>query len=286
MDAAQVDNPQFSNGRWSPLVWNFVNRVAHEVSKTHPDKWIGALAYWDYAYHPAELVLEPNVVVQMCLHTRNWFCPSMEVNDTKVFTEWVEAEGDRRPLYLWLYYNFPALQSMYGGWNGFPSYFAHTAAQQVDMYCEAGVRGIFFEHSSEFGETHLIDVPDLYVSLRMAEDGELDGDELIDEFFAKFYGHGAEPMRKAYELIEDTYGTPAGYPEEIQTSPGHQHQTEELAWGSLGTESLLARLTDLVAEAESLAQTQIEEDRVELFRKGILDYMLGGKQAYDAALAP
>ena len=283
---AEMDNPQFSNGKWSRLVWTFVNRVAREVRKTHPDKWIGALAYWDYAYYPEGLDLEPNVAVQLCLHTRNWFCPSMEVNDTKVFTEWVQAEGGKRPMYVWLYYNFPALQSMYGGWNGFPSYFAHTAVKQMEMYRKAGMRGVFFEHSSEFGETHLIDVPDLYVSLRMAEDGQLDGDELIDEFFDKFYGAAAEPMRQAYGLIEDAYITPEGYPDEIQTSPGHQHQTEELAWGSLGTESLLTRLTELVAKADKLADTRVAQERVDLFRVGILDYMLEGKRAYEAKLAP
>ncbi|HJN17366.1 MAG TPA: DUF4838 domain-containing protein [Armatimonadota bacterium] len=286
LDETEMDNPQFSNGRWSRLVWSFVNRVAREVKTTHPDKWIGALAYWDYAYYPEGLDLEPNVVVQMCLHTRNWFCPSMEVNDTKVFTEWVDAESDRRPMYLWLYYNFPALQSKYGGWNGFPSYFAHTAAEQMEMYREAGMRGVFFEHSSEFGETHLIDVPDLYISLRMAEDGQLDGNALIDEFFDKFYGAASVPMREAYGLIEDAYITPERYPEEIRTSPGHQHQTEELAWGSLGTEALLTRLTELVDEAEGLAETQVEKDRVDLFRRGILDYMLAGKQQYEAGLAP
>jgi hypothetical protein len=284
MDAAETDNPQFSNGKSSRLVWSFVNRVAREVRKTHPEKWIGALAYWDYACYPEGLELEPNIAVQLCLHTRNWFCPSMKVNDTKVFSEWMAAEGGKRPIHLWLYYNFPALQSMYGGWNGFPSYFAHTAVEQMQTYRKAGVRGVFFEHSSEFRETHLIDVPDLYVSLRMAEDGQLDGDKLIDEFFDKFYGPAAEPMRQAYGLIEDAYITPAGYPEEIQTSPGHQHQTEKLAWGSLGTEKLLARLTKLVDKAEDLAKTQVAKDRVKLFRVGILDYMLEGKRAYEAQL--
>ena len=45
-------------------------------------------------------------------------------------------------------------------------------------------------------------------------------------------------MREAYGLIEDAYMTPEGYPDEIRLSPGNQHQTEELAWGSLGTENL------------------------------------------------
>ena len=343
LDADEADNPQFSNGKCSNYVWGFVNKVARAVRKTHPDKWIGALAYWEYAYYPegnvgAQFIapsplrdgrdesrdygpgaveLEPNVVVQMCLHTRNWWCPSMERNDRKVFDTWVSHSegphrGDRdpsegphrgdqtqsggtlsgppspdtsppdspRPLYLWLYYCFPALQSYGEGWNGFPSYFAHTAIRQMAMYHKAGVRGIFIEHSSEFGQTHLIDVPDLYITLRLADDPKLGGEELFDEFFTSFYGAVAKPMREAYELIEDTYSTPANYPDEVQQSPGHQHQTEELAWKWLGTPERLARLTELVDAATARADTDLAKRRVALFRTGILDYMSEGSRQY------
>lgn len=286
LDASEADNPQFSNGKASRYIWGFVNRVAAEVRKTHPGKWIGALAYWEYAYHPKDVDLEPNVLVQMCLHTRNWWCPSMERNDRLVFDSWVGNEGKRRPLYLWLYYNFPALQSWAEKWNCFPSYFAHTAIGQMAMYREAGLRGIFMEHSCEFGESHLIDVPDMYLSLRLADNPDLGGEALLDEFFPNFYGPAAEPMREAYLLIEEAYGTPANYPVEIQESAAHQHQTEVLAWKWLGTEERLARLSELMADARSRASTDLERQRVDLFASGIVDYMLEGKRQYEAKQKP
>jgi hypothetical protein len=281
LDAEEAKNPQFTNGRASKYVWSFVNAVAKETRKTHPDKWIGALAYWEYGYYPEGLDLEPNIVVQMCLHTRNWWCPSMEVNDRKVFDSWVQHEGKRRPLYLWLYYCFPALQSMWGKYNSFPSYFAHTAVPQMEMYNEANIRGIFFEHSSEFGQTHLMDLPDLYVCLKLADDPALNGEKLIDEFFTRFYGSAAEPMRKLYEGLERTYSSPASYPVEIQTSAGHQHQTQELAWKWLGTAERMAEWQGLMDAAKAAAKTDLEQERVALFERGMWEYMVKGKRQWE-----
>ena len=65
MNKAEEKNPQFNNGKASDYVFNFVNKVAREIRKTHPDKWIGALAYSSYAYYPDKVEVEPNVVVQL-----------------------------------------------------------------------------------------------------------------------------------------------------------------------------------------------------------------------------
>ncbi|MGQ9731848.1 MAG: DUF4838 domain-containing protein [Candidatus Zipacnadales bacterium] len=285
LDAKEATNPQFTNGHASRYIWTFVNKVAREVRQTHPDKWIGALAYWEYGYYPEGIELEPNIIVQMCLHTRNWWCPSMEVNDRKVFDTWVQREGKRRPLYLWLYYCFPALQSYWGKYNSFPSYFAHTAVQQMRMYHEAGIQGIFIEHSSEFGQTHLMDVPDLYVTLKLADDPSLDGEKLIDEFFSRFYGAAAEPLQRLYESIEQTYIRPSSYPPEIQKSPAHHHQTQELAWKWLGTEERMAEWSQLMEQAKRLAHTDLEKQRVALFERGMWEYMVEGKRQYEALAA-
>ncbi len=78
-------------------MFNFVNKVAREIAKSHPTKWIAALAYSDYACYPAKIQVEPNVAVQLCLHTRNWWCPSMEANDRKTLRQWRE-QAPARPL--------------------------------------------------------------------------------------------------------------------------------------------------------------------------------------------
>jgi len=280
MNQAEMKNQQFNNGKASDYIFGFVNKVAREVGKTHPDKWIGALAYSDYAYYPETVDLAPNVLMQLCLHTRNWWCPSMEVNDRKVLNQW-RAAGPNRPMYLWLYYNFPALNANYGNFGYFPGYFAHSVVKQMDLYRQANIRGIFMEHSSEFRESYLMDQLEFYVTLKLADDPTLDGDALIDEFFERYYGAAAKPMQALYNRIEDLFSNPKYYPATIRRSPGHQHQTELLAWESLGTPSRMTQMAALMAHAKAAASTPEEKARVALFEKGQWDYMVAGRKRYD-----
>ncbi len=284
LNQAEMSNQQFNNGKASDYVFGFVNKVAREVRKTHPDKWIGALAYSDYAYYPTRFRVEPNVVVQLCLHTRNWWCPSMEANDRRVIREWRTADPDR-PLYLWLYYNFPALNAQYGGWRYFPGFFAHSVVEQMKLYHDNRFQGIFMEHSSEFGQTYLMDQLEFYVTLKLADDPSLDGNRLIERFFAEYYGAAARPMRALYDQIEATFTDPRNYPPEIQQSPGHQHQTAELAWEWLGTPERMAAMQKLMDQALAAARTDMEKRRVAAFKGGLWDYMVAGRQEYDAIKA-
>jgi hypothetical protein len=280
MNPAQRTNEQFNNGKASNYVWGFVCKVAEAVRRSHPGKWIGALAYADYAYVPETVTPGPNVVVQLCLHTRNWWCPSMEVNDLKVLNDW-RGLDEARPLYLWLYYCFPALNAQYGDFAYFPGFFARTIVQQMQRYEQARIRGIFMEHSSEFGQTTLMDQLEFYVTLKLADDPSLDGNALIAEFFERYYGAAAKPMAELYGRIEDTFSNPANYPEAIRKSPAHQHQTEELAWGSLGTPERMLEFAALMARAQTAARTPDEQARVDAFRKGIWEPMAAGRKRYE-----
>jgi hypothetical protein len=281
LNRAEDANEQFNNGRASDYVFNFVNKVACEVRKTHPKKWIGALAYSDYAYYPTWAGCERNVIVQTCLHTRNWWCPSMEANDRKVIAQWRQADPNR-PLYLWLYYNFPALNAQYGDFRYFPGYFAHQAVKQMKLYHDNRFQGIFMEHSSEFGQSTLMDQVEFFVTLKLADDPTLDGDALIDEFFSRYYGHAARPMQQLYDSMEDLFTNPKYYPERIRKSPGHQHQDAELAWDWLGTPAHLAKLQPLMDQAVAAAATPLEKQRVDLFKRGQWDYVVGGREQYEA----
>ncbi len=280
LNPAEKDNPQFNNGYASDYIYEFTNRVAREVGKRHPGKWLGQLAYSTYAYHPLNVKLEPNIQVQMCLHTRNWWCPSMEANDRKVLRDWREQEPDR-PLYLWLYYCFPALNARSGNFHYFPGFFARQVVEQMRMYHDAGIRGMYIENSSECDATFLMDQLEYYVTFKLADDPTLDGNRLIEEFFTGYYGAAAEPMKALYCRIEDIFTNPKYYPPEIQGSAAHQHQTEELAWKWLGTPERMAQMQQLMDQAVAAARTDAEKQRVDMFKRGIFDYMVEGRRLYD-----
>ena len=89
------------NGWASDYIWGFTNRVARELQKTHPDKYLLQLAYGTYTWHPS-FPLEPNIAVDMCLHTRNWWAPTTIQMDRGIVEQWAPEAG-KRPMHCWLY---------------------------------------------------------------------------------------------------------------------------------------------------------------------------------------
>ena len=277
---SEKDNPQFSNGKRSNYLFEYVNKVAVETRKTNPKQWISALAYADYAYYPDKIKLEPNVSVMMCLHTRNWWCPSMEKNDMKVFNQWTNNEAGKRPLYVWLYYCFPALNANGDGYALFPGFFVHQMAKQTRMYHKAGIRGIFLEHSSEFNQSYLGDQLELYVQWRLADNPNQDLEKLIDKFFNGYYGKAAGPMKEMYLDIEKTFTDPSTYPDSIQKSPAHQHQTRQLTYECEATPERIAKYQKLIEQAKGLAGNANEIERIDLFDKALIQPLVEGIEKY------
>jgi hypothetical protein len=148
----------------------------------------------------------------------------------------------------------------------------------MKLFHETHISGMFLQNSSEFDESYLMDQVELYVTLKMADQPDLDGNQLINEFFTRYYGAAAGPMKELYLAIEETFSNPQNYPLEIQRSDAHQHQSRELAWGALGIPERMTRFGQLLAQAKAAAQTPKEKERVALFEQGQWEYMLQGQR--------
>ncbi|NLC57998.1 MAG: DUF4838 domain-containing protein [Armatimonadetes bacterium] len=274
LPASQPFDPFFTNGLHSDYFFNFVNEVAKEVRKTHPRKWIVTLAYMTHGAHPKRVKLEPNVAVQFCFacNRLNYDRASYE-HEIALLREWAKEEKGR-PLYLWLYYTFPVEIANGNRFHCFPGFFAHAIGEQFRLFRECGIRGMF--HCG-YGQ----DV-EAYLTYQLMEDASLDVDALLDDYFRGLYGAAAAPMKRLYLAIEQTYSNPANYPEAIASGrkEGHHHQTEEIAWGWLGTEQRMAEFGKLLAQAKAAARTAEEKHRVALFEKSTWNYMVAGRQLY------
>jgi hypothetical protein len=121
---------------------------------------------------------------------------------------------------------------------------------------------------------------DFYITMKLLDDPELDIDEILDEFFASYYGASAEPMKKLYLRIEEIYSDPDNYLPEVRTEERQFHQNEEIAWKYLGTEEHVAELGALMQQAKQLVITDVEKQRVQLFERGVWNYMVEGIKKY------
>jgi hypothetical protein len=269
-----ADSPMFTNGRHSDYFFQFVNEVAKIVGKRYPDKRIVCLAYMTHGAPPKRFRLEPNVLVEYCFacNRLNFDRVSYE-HEVDLLQQW-RQQYPGRTFYLWLYYTFPVEIANNGKFHCFPGFFAHAIGEQFELFRKYDYRGAF--HCGYGQEV------EAYLTYRLMDDPSLNVDTLLDDYFARLYGPAAAPIRKFYDTVEQTYGSPASYPEAIATGKleGHHHQTEEVAWGYLGNAKRMESLAKLIAEAKAAAQTSEQKQRVALFEMGTWDYMVAGRNLY------
>ena len=253
----------FNDGRASRLWFTFVNRIASELKKTHPDKYLSTLAYENYFWHPG-IVLESNVAVSPCLAVRNHWQRTYRENELAQYQKWV---ADKRPTFLWNYYCFPEEPAVINHWHCWPGFMIRYEAKMIQRYARDGIRGVFL---CGIGEQ-----VDYYLTLKLYDDPTADVEVLLEEFFQLYFGQAAGPMKRFYNSIEETYSNPENWPQD-----GGFHQTEALAWGRLGTEARMARLKACMDEALAAEVDPIIKTRIERWRLGVWEYMVSGREAY------
>jgi hypothetical protein len=252
----------FATGTASDYVFGFVNAVAKEVAKTHPDKYISTLAYHVYSYPPS-FPLEPNVAVAPCIQTCYGYT-SLWDNDVKFYNQWITRGGNR--FYVWNYFHHPMERAIMEGYKCFPCFMPDVISEWVKRYPRDGVRGFFL---CGIGEQL-----DYYLYMQTALDTGTDYRQLIDEFFSLYFGAAGEPLEKFYYRIS-----------EINRETRKIGTSVKASWMRMGTEERMKELGALMDAAVKLAATDLEKKRVETWRKGVWEYMVEGRQQYLKELA-
>jgi len=262
---AERGKGQFSNDQASDYIFTFVNRVAREVGKSHPGKFLATAAYANYAYPPQREPLAPNVSIQFALHSRMVYRPAVQDNDRTILAAWAAEGQDRRSL-LWLYYLFPVYSAQLGKFHCFPGFFAHGIDGWFKLFHRQGIRGAFFEGMGQDVEA--------YLTFKLMDDPTLNVDALLEEYFTSMYGPAAGPLKRLYLRIEEIYSNPDNYPADAH------HQTAEIAWGRLGTPERMDEFGALMTLAQAQAESDAQKARVRLFDKQIWEYMTVGREMY------
>lgn len=268
---AQLDSnpagagPQFSTGTHSDYFFRFVDAVARELARTHPQAPLVTLAYMTHAAPPRSFRLHPGVMVQFCFTAnRSPFSPQY-AHELALLDQWAAESRGRRPLYLWLYDTFPLETARNGRYHCFPGFFSHRLADQMRRFRRLGVRGMF--HCGFAQDL------DAYLTLQMMDDPDQDVDALIDEYCRGLYGRAAAPMKALYAALEETYCDPA-------LRPSHAMSGPELNWGILGNAERMDRFQALLDQACAAAVDEHERAGVDLFERSVWSYMKAGREQF------
>lgn len=193
----EADPDRGPRGVLSNHVWDFVNRVAKEVARTHPDKLIYCCAYGTYSLPPANIdKLEPNVQV-LIVGGRRPKSGVAQQAEIRAFRESWLPKTDRP---IMIFENYPLTNR---GWY-LPCFMARTIGQSINE--TKGIsRGeeIWICPHQQFDGAAAFDAFQVYFTARMYWGGkEQDIEALLDEYCRLLYGPAAVQMKAFFDYCE------------------------------------------------------------------------------------
>lgn len=233
----------------SDYVFGFLDRVAREVYKTHPDRIILGAAYSSYRLPPASIDrFSPNVAVSVNNVGRPAFTnPERWEAYQKLVADW---QSKLAPGHLLRVENNLYANSRKGPVR-WPVIHPHQFAKDL-----RAMKGISMGERNEIprGKNQVFTAPgsnhlNLYVNARFLWDADQDIEALLDEYYQRFYGPAAEQMKAAFEFSEKQ-GRDAGMAEQVRF--GELLQTAREAAGDTIHSQRIQVLMDELAPLDEL----------------------------------
>ena len=248
-DCAAVDKRE---GTHMGSLLEFVNKVADNVGKKHPDVNIGTLAF-SYTRRPPQgkLKARPNVQIELCtieccvihpLTTKDQSC-RRNISLQEDLPRWNEICDQ---MFIWNYN------------TNFHNYLLpcpnlRVLEPNIRLFAANDVKGVFMQgttgHHCTEGEMADLRV---YMTGRLLWDPTLSGEKLFNEFLDLHYGRAADPIRQFINRIHD----------KAEKSGLHVNCFGRLATYGLDETDAQAGL-DAFAKAMDLAENDTIRTRVE-----------------------
>lgn len=177
---------------------SFCNRIAERVTKKYPDVLFGFLAYVQYTRPPVREKLHPNLVPQIApitycrAHTalQSDMCPSRAAIK-KIAEGWGKKSGTVS------YYN----------------YMFHLAEVTVPYPMIRQMSDelpILYGNNITFWQPETLSnfesvLPGMVIAMRMSWDTKAKPADILNEFYALFYGSAEKPMRRYWQIFDDAW---------------------------------------------------------------------------------
>jgi hypothetical protein len=250
---------QEEGGAHSGPLLRYVNALAEQIEKKHPDKLIDTLAYQYTEDPPAVTRPRRNVRIRLCPIGACEAHPYEQCPYNAYFMKNLQAWSkitDR--LYVW-HYNTNFAHYLLP----FPDF--DELATDIPMYKRHGVVGLFMEGAvSKGGGAENAELRS-YVMAKLLWDVKADVNKLVNEFLDACYGKAAKPMRAYFDLMQRQVRiAPNGLGRHvwIYDSPSAPYLSDEF----------LASARELFRQAEAAADNDAVRARVREARIGI-DYV-------------
>jgi hypothetical protein len=197
-------------GRMSDYFWGFLTRVAADVAKKYPDKYVMGLAYSAHRLFPSNMEKLPeNVAVTYCQSRVLGMMPARQNELGKDRDEWLNKMSNKE-FFIWDYY-------LIHNRNQFPPFpVIFTKLQQTEAKKLYGrIKGEMIEcaYLHKKDGNMIIAYPGLnhltyYLQSKLYWDKDLDLNALMQDYCEKFYGPAKKEMREFFDFAEAVWMRP------------------------------------------------------------------------------
>jgi len=257
---------------YSEIIFAAVAKIAEAV-KDFEGKYITTLAYGPKRQPPKTVVLPENVRVRLCVNGPIYnSVPGSRDEQLQLIKAWSSRmKGD---LVLWLYNNAARPG---GRVPGVPEVEPHAIADFLKAV-RPYVKGAFFENESTVQTFRFLDE---YIVLKLLWNPGQDVDQLLDDFFAKFFGPASAPMRRFYARLEELWKRTFT----LYGGDRPQFAGRIDLWEKVYTTDELARLGQMLSEAaEKVKGQEAHAWRVDLIRKELLGRLEQNRAEFERTL--
>ena len=250
-------------GSPSGLMLRFVNQVADEIAKTHPDKLIDTFAYWYTEQPPKITVPRPNVRVRLCPITCCEFHDYEKCEKNKAFMERFRGwDKITDTLYIW-HYAFDFRHHM----QPFPDLDQLVAS--IRMYQRCGVRGVFVQGKEGNDRVYMRNLKS-YLLSKLLWNPKADAKAIINDFMNGYYGKAGKPIGELVSMFQEIVAK-GEHPRQLLRRSGQRASglTQRHKESRYLTPQIMARAWELIRQAEAAADTPETKKRVDEVRNSI-----------------
>lgn len=216
--------------------------------------YLTALAYYWTEQSPS-FQIHPQVMPVLTSDRAQWQDPNYRAEDKALIRRWANSGASR--IATWDYY--------FGAPYPYPRQFTQWIGESISYLHESGVDVFFTQLPSVWG----LDGPKAWLTAELLRDPEQKVEALLDEFYQNFFGAAAEPIRRFYEIAEQTRNERAG------TANWIKFYKDE-AGIELFTPESLSRMRECI----SLAEARVSDDSRRLARVRIVSEAFSYTESY------
>ncbi|MBK8852971.1 MAG: DUF4838 domain-containing protein [Saprospiraceae bacterium] len=248
-------------GSMSDYVWSYVNDVATELYRTHPERKVLCFAYGSYLLPPQKIKkLSPNLLVGICRTRTDLLDPVNKIKFENIMDAWAELTANKFIMYDYYLHNKENTATA-----TFPVVFPHLIAEDLDRIKDR-IDGEFIEvyrmntgfatDTAGLAINHI----NVYFTAQKYWDPQMSTELFLEEYFRLYYENASSEMKEFFTLAENNWLALDKNPELISQMLDILRRAKVKSNNNQKVESRIALIQDQVEPLRALAVSRNRPD--------------------------